>query len=133
MQTASPANTNQCIITSLRCTLTCNNITKTFLIHVPQHLMHVPQTCYITSSRSSSNMHQYHQEMHLIYVPKYVSHHPPKMCLKHIPFPQQDTKGMTITSPTCNQDVPQTMCLKYVPTFINHVPGDTIKHVANYS
>jgi hypothetical protein len=64
---------------------------------------------------------------------EYALHHAPNMCLKHIPMPQQNAKGMTITLSTCNQDMTQTMCLKYVPTTIIHVPRDTIKHVPYHS
>jgi hypothetical protein len=68
--------------------------------------MYQTSTCTNITKTCTSYMYQ-----------EYASHHAPNMCLKHIPMPQQDTKGMTITSSTSNQDVPQTM-----PTSINHVP-----------
>jgi hypothetical protein len=103
------------------CIKTCTN-------HVHQPIPYHASTMYHTSTCTNitktctSYMYQ-----------EYASHHAPNMCLKHIPMPQQDTKGITITSSTSNQDVPQTMCLKHVPTSINHVPRDTIKHVPYHS
>jgi hypothetical protein len=120
-------------------------------LNMYQNHQDMPQACTTTSNACTSNMcHNLIKKClkhasisprphtwHLIHVPKYASNHAHKMCLKHIPMPQQDTKGTTqactITSSTCNQDVPQTMCLKHVPTSINHVPRDIIKHVPYHS
>jgi hypothetical protein len=101
------------------CTSTINHVHQI----VPYHASTMYHTKYI------NHVHQCTSYMYQ----EYSLHHAPNMCLKHIPMPQQGTKGMIITSSTNNQDIPQAMFLKHFPTSINHVPRDTIKHVPYHS
>jgi hypothetical protein len=85
------------------CTIPCtsnNTIPYTYtMYHVSkmcQCLKNMPQACDNITNTSTSYMYQ-----------EYVSYNASKICLKYIPMPQQDTKGMIVTSSTSNQGVPQ--------------------------
>jgi hypothetical protein len=103
-------------------------------LNMYQHHQDIPQACTTTSNAYTSNMchithdlpQAYTMQQTICQVPKiclkestknhnactsnmcqnYASLHAHKMCLKHVPMSQQDTKYMpqacTITSPTCN-------------------------------
>jgi hypothetical protein len=95
--------------------------------HQTMYITHQPCTPTCTIPCTSTCTIPCTSTISLMICLNHASHHAPNMCLQHLPIPQQDTKGITITSSTCNRDVSQTVCLKHVPIYPRYAPTMYLK------
>jgi hypothetical protein len=125
-------------------TMDINQVPKPIPCHVPYHASTMYNIVY--NDHVSNLYYLMHQPYtislmicinyvihHNISSMKFINHNQDRHNTKIPIYPRCASNQCTITSSRCDQDVSQTMCLKYVPTSINHVPRDTIKHVPYHS